>query len=148
MSKKIFEQNNKTIKSAIANFKKSVSEGFQKGMENLLDYAVQYALDSHDEGHQQHLQQGDSYGWALYHNKKLVSYKIFSQVAKRNNALYSELKNVEIPSPKCWCGVVMAGMDPISYFSADYELNILALTKEEIQANFYSYFKPYMKNGT
>ena len=146
MDKKLYEQNKKTIKEAVAKFRENAEGVFEKGMADLLDNAVQFALDSHDEGHQQHLKQGDSYGWALFRGKKMVRYKIFSQVANKKNAMYHAMKSVDVPGSKTWCGVIMAGMTPVGYFSTDYELNIFALTKEEIKTKFDSYFKPYMKS--
>lgn len=136
------ETNKKVIEAAIKHFKEQTNVCFQKGMEDLLDAAVEFALASHDEGHQQHLIQGDSYGWALFRNKQFVSYKIFSRVRKKENELLQEMKTIQPPSSKCWCGVIMAGMQPVGYFSIDYELNIFELTKDEIKANFNRYFKP------
>lgn len=139
------EANRKVIDSTVKQFKQSANIVFQKGMEDMLNYAVEFALHSHDEGHQQHLIQGDSYGWGLFHNSRLVSYKIVSQVSKKKNQLLSAIRSVNVPNTKSWCGVIMAGMSPMGYFSTDYEIEILELTKDEIRANFSRYFKPFMQ---
>lgn len=135
------KENKATIKSAFKAFRQSANEQFKMGMRNLLEAAVEYALVNHDERHQSHLKAGDSYGWILYHNGRQVGIHIISKGSEIKGNTKTEIKDIPVPKDG-WVGVVMAGMVPESYFAVDYEEQILALTADDIRANYKRYFKP------
>lgn len=135
------KNNKETINNAFKCFRKANNEQFKMGMRDLLEAAVKYALVNHDENHQSHLKAGDSYGWILYHNGKQVGIHIISKGNEIKGDTRAEIKGISVPNYG-WVGVVMAGLVPESYFAVDYEEQILALTADDIRANYHRYFKP------
>jgi len=137
-------------------------------MIELLQAAVAQALAEHDNQHQNHLTSKDTYGWALYHNGRLVEievdgkrgvtghirtkfltkliqfydYETESGYTLSEGNTYRLLRGVT-PNSDGWYGIVMAGMTAGKlYFSLDYEADVLQrtvyITRSEI---FPSVFK-------
>ena len=115
--------NDKTIENAFARLSGSYGKSVQEGMRRMLDMGMEYALLSHDQQHRKHVENGDSYGWAMWHDGSVVETR------------------VRPPSSSGWCGVIMAAMQPRYWFSLDYENDILNMTAAELRANFHKYFK-------
>lgn len=111
------ETNSQTISAAFARLRQSSEDRFRIGMERLLDFAVQAALEHHDDSHQQHLLLGDTYGWVLFHNGVEISRSV---VGSGDGDVSSRLTEVS-HTTKGWCGIVMAGMQPMGYFNFLYE---------------------------
>ena len=77
----------------------------------------------------------------LVHNHRIKEIAVVSTANNKGRAtkqLRAKLK--ELPQ-KGWVGVVMAGLDPASYFSLEYEEKMLTYSKRVTQINFSQYFK-------
>lgn len=133
--------NEQVIKNALARLKSVKDEVIRQGMYGLLEDAVQIALDAHDEKHQSHIEIGDTYGWMLVHNRKIEEIAVVAtdnNIGKATKKLRASLKNL----PKeGWVGVVMAGLEPTSYFSVVYEMGMLDYSLQITKQNFNQYFK-------
>lgn len=137
-------KNEQIIKATVSQFRAKSEMAFRNGMTNLLREATKYALEAHDLEHQRHPSSGDDYGWVLFHKGVYVDSEIYTpQGGVEMLGIHKVLRKVDIPT-RGWVGVIMAHMKPMGYFSTDYEIEILELTKDEIRANFSRYFKPFM----
>ena len=133
--------NKLTIKNAFARLMATKDEVVEAGMYDLLENAVHIALQAHNEQHQNHIEIGDTYGWMLVHNHRIKEIAVVSTANNKGRAtkqLRAKLK--ELPQ-KGWVGVVMAGLDPASYFSLEYEEKMLTYSKRVTQINFSQYYK-------
>ena len=163
-------KNNQTIDKAIASFVKRGDEIILGGMCELLTDAVNYALSIHDDEHQQHLEIGDTYGWALVREGKVVAMEIDGHrtmferaIAKTKRFFEHHYDSMDNPKLKYregqtarslrekasqvtkrgYVGIVMAGMKAThTWFSVDYESGILLDTSSNIEKKFKTYFKP------
>lgn len=109
-------------------------------MFNLLEDAVQIALDLHDANHQAHIEIGDTYGWVLIHNGNIEELAVVSTPQNEGRATEQLRKKARWINKKGWVGIVMAGLEPANYFSVTYESNLLYYTLQDIRQNFYQYF--------
>lgn len=111
----------------------------ENALRTVLDKAVPFALQAHDEFHQHHLDMGDTYGWMIAHDGEIIDMKTFSGRYEEGDIRY-QLETCDIPQ-KGWVGVVMAGMQPSSYFAVDYEVSVLDDTIEMTKPLFRSLFR-------
>lgn len=125
------ENNSKVISAAFARLRQSSEVRFRMGMELLMDYAMNAALENHDDRHQQHLVMGDTYGWIIFHDGVEVSRKV---LGSGDGDVSSRLGAVN-HFGKGWCGVLMAGMAPMGYFNVLYEFVPLRQTIEDLKQN-------------
>lgn len=135
------KRNEQTIKNAFARFRQAKDEVIRSGMYALLEDAVQVALEAHDEKHQSHIELGDTYGWMLLHNGRIEEIAVVAtdnNVGKATDKLRRQASKV---SKNGWVGVVMAGMEPASFFTVIYEIGILDYTVQVTKYNFFQYFK-------
>lgn len=133
--------NEQIIKNAFARLKLTKDEVIKAGMYGLLEDAVQIALDAHDEKHQSHIELGDTYGWMLVHNHKIVELAVVSTQDNRGKATRQLRATLKDLPDKGWVGVVMAGMEPAEYFTVIYEVGIIDFTVQMTKQNFFEYFK-------
>ena len=73
------DSNDKVIGQAFKELIRDEESLIIRGMSQLLSDAMVFALESHDEGHINHLSIGDSYGWALVRDGKIVILNINGQ---------------------------------------------------------------------
>lgn len=131
-----------TINNAFARLIKTKDKVIELGMYNLLENAVHVALEAHNAEHQLHLEIGDTYGWMLVHNHKVIEIVAVATDDNRGDVtkqLMSKLR--DLPNTG-WAGVVMAGLNPASYFSVRYELGTLEHARTITLLNFFQFFKP------
>lgn len=133
--------NDKTIENSFARLSGSYGKSVQEGMRRMLDMGMEYALLSHDQQHRKHVENGDSYGWAMWHDGSVVETRVRAKSGKEEASVDSGLRTMKPPSSSGWCGVIMAAMQPRYWFSLDYENDILNMTAAELRANFHKYFK-------
>lgn len=132
--------NEQKIKNAFARFQINKDERIRSGMYGLLEDAVQFALDIHDERHQSHIEIGDTYGWMLVHNHRIEEISVVATADNRGKATKKlRAKLAKLPS-KGWIGVVMAGLRPAKYFSVTYEVGIINRTAQMTKQLFNQYF--------
>lgn len=136
------QANEKTIQDAFARLVKNKDEIIRAGMYGLLEDAVQTALAAHNEMHQMHIEIGDTYGWMLVHNGKIEEIVVEANSENQGNASEMLRNQLSKLPKKGWVGVVMAGMQPASYFSITYELGTLEYARNVTLVNFFQYFKP------
>ena len=142
MSKKasLRKANNDVINKAFRRLTMTKDETIRAAMYGILEDAVQYALQIHDDSHPEHVAIGDTYGWMLVHDHKIQEIAVVSTSNNRGEVtdlLRNYLK--ELPA-KGWAGVVMAGMAKPSFFSIRYEEKILDETVQITRQNFFEYF--------
>lgn len=135
------KQNERVIKNALAKLRADREEVIRSIMYGLLEDAVQIALDAHNERHQSHIELGDTYGWMLLHNGKIEELMVVSTDDNRGKAT-KQLKMIALKKilSRGWKGVVMAGLEPASYFSVNYELGMLDYSMQMTAENFSKYF--------
>lgn len=134
------KRNDRVIENAFALMSAFKDETIRAGMYGLLEDAVQYALEIHDERHRSHIEIGDTYGWMLVHNHRIEEISVVATADNRGKAskqLRSKL--AKLPS-KGWVGVVMAGLRPANYFSVTYEVGIINKTAQMTRQRFSQYF--------
>lgn len=132
--------NEQIIRNAFARLKAQKEETIRSGMYGLLEDAVKFALDIHDERHQSHIEIGDTYGWMLVHNHRIEEISVVATADNRGKAtkmLRSKL--AKLPA-KGWIGVVMAGLKPANYFLVSYEVGIINNTAQMTRQMFTRYF--------
>ena len=133
-------QNKQTIKNNFQYLRNMRDEVVRNGMYNLLEDAVQIALELHDENHQAHIEIGDTYGWVLIHNGNIEELAVVSTPQNEGRATEQLRKKARWINKKGWVGIVMAGLEPANYFSVTYESNLLYYTLQDIRQNFFQYF--------
>lgn len=133
------DRNSQTITAAFTRFRQTTDERFRIGMERLLGFAVQAALEHHDDRHQNHSLLGDTYGWVLFHDGVEVSRNI---VGHGDGDVTERLGTVP-HWDQGWCGIVMAGMNPVGYFDVIYEFVPMRKAIADLKQNGLSssYFK-------
>lgn len=115
-------ENNRRITKAFTLVKTDIKASIENAMRQMLNLGVDYCLNAHDASHQNHLQMGDSYAWMLIHNGRKVDSKIYAQGATPQGNATKALAKVRRSLPrKGWVGIVLAGVEPITYFSLRYE---------------------------
>lgn len=134
------ENNINTIKSAFARIKDNKDISIENAITTILEAGVTIALDLHDTFHQNHIENGDSYGYAVWHNGELIKTKVWSE-KESPASVRSALTSYGSPSSIGWCGIVMAGMNPSEYYKFDYENDILNMTVSQVEQDFKKYFK-------
>ena len=138
------EQNSKVIAQAFATATKRMNESIQIGFEELLEAGMEYCLNYHGNRHQHHLEMDDAYGWMLLYNGAEVRKRIYGHPGGEKSNASEALDKVKGSCPSTgWCGVVLAGMEPINYFMVSKEFGIMRNSIRDIKAeNFDEYFKP------
>ena len=141
MAKGYKRQNEKVIKNAFGRFMKSEETIIRIGMIQLLSDAVKTALELHDERHQAHITYGDTYGWMLVRNGKIVKIEVEAKGERVGDASQM-LRSYAGKVPNTgWVGIVMAGLHPANFFKVSYEKGILENTIQITRQNFFQYFK-------
>jgi hypothetical protein len=79
-------KNEKVIAKAFERLAASKESSLRKGMYQLLDDAMNTALELHDETHQSHIELGDTYGWMLVINGTIDKIKVKSEGDKVGQA--------------------------------------------------------------
>lgn len=136
------KQNDAIINRLFKALPKAVDKSVGEAYEKLLDDGVQYCLDAHASG-MMHLVSGDSYGWVLLHNGREVKRRIFAENGPSMGNATKELDRVRHHLPKTgWAGVVLAGMEPASYFMLTAEFYYMRSGISKLSGrNFNKYFK-------
>lgn len=134
-------RNETAIKNGFARLTEIKDRTIRRGMFEVLENAVQVALDAHNESHQKHIEIGDTYGWMLVHNGAVEDMAVVSTEKNEGTATEQLLAMASRVPKKGWVGVVMAGLQPASYFSIVYEAKMLEYAKQVTHFNFFQFFK-------
>ena len=134
-------RNNKTIKKAFAGLQHNKHNHLVAGLKGLLQDAVMLIYEQHRiDGHLNHLEYGDTYGWALYYNGQLIEKKINTGSRISDFSVSDELES-RIAASKGYVGVVMAGMVPGVFFWTEHEEKYLELTADIIATEYLRFFQ-------
>lgn len=116
------ESNRKAIENAFTVSRTRMNENITAGFVELLNAGVAYCLSEHDVQHQRHLETGDSYGWVLLYNGSEVGRRIYAEGRTAEGNAGRALDKVKSSCPATgWVGVVLAGVEPATYFNVKYE---------------------------
>lgn len=137
------EQNNKAIEDAVAKALLNVNDSIRRGMEELLDMGVRFCLANHDQVHSRHKHQKEGYGWILMHDGQEVSRWVMQGMGESGNA-GEALDRVKSRSTQGWVGIVLAGLEPATYFNVMYEFIPMREAIRDIRhyGDFANIFKP------
>ena len=136
-------KNNKTIEDAFKRLRSSKGRRINDGLISMLDDAVKYALELHEQRYlPNHLEQGDSYGWAFGYGGVLIDMKVNvgpndADPKRVSDTLESIIKR---HTTDRYVGVVMAGMEHHSYYVDEWEISILEDTMDMLAGDFEKYF--------
>lgn len=133
-------RNNAVIGKAFSRLSKSKDSVIEKGMKDLLESAMLYAIGAHDQNHWFHKSTADTYGWMLLHDGVGVAHKV-NEGRHGEGQAYASLMAVsrEVPQ-KGWVGVLLAYMGKPMYFVVEYEEEILWATRNVTKENFRLFF--------
>lgn len=135
------KRNDKTIMKAFNGLQHNKHNHLIAGMKGLLQDAVMFIYEQHRvDGHMNHLEYGDTYGWALYYNGQMIDKKINSGPEVSDFSVSDELDS-RIAASKGYVGVIMAGMNPAAFFWEKHEIPYMELTADMIAAEYLRFFQ-------
>lgn len=128
------QDNNKKIRNAFDKASKIAMQRELFSMIALLEYGVNQCLRHHDPDHQNHLNDGDSYGYILLKDGRELKRRIYSGNGDAEANANSALDKVKGYCPTTgWCGVVLAGMLPYEYFKVSHEIRFMYDAMKDIR---------------
>lgn len=141
-------RNERAIRKGFSRLSADKDKVIEDGMSRLLKMGMDFAISQHDHNHFGHRINDNSYGWALVRDHNVVRLGVNGGRHGHGDA-EDQLQNAAKSITKSgWVGIILASMmlqfgrrKPI-YFEIDYEMDVLELTKKEIESNFSDYFKP------
>lgn len=134
-------RNNKTITKAFNGLQHNKHNHLVAGLKGLLQDAVMFIYEQHRiDGHTNHLEYGDTYGWALYYNGQMIYKKINTGPYVSDFSVSDELES-RIAASKGYVGVIMAGMNPAAFFWEKHEIPYMELTADMIAAEYLRFFQ-------
>lgn len=140
-------KNNKTIENAFRRFAANEAFAITDGIKALMDAAVMHALRVHEERYlHNHLETGDSYGWAVGRQGQCIAMKVnqWDDLPNTNAKITNKLREMAerlSSSKNKYVGIVMAGMKPASYYNVEFEEDVLDDTMHMIESDFDRYFQ-------
>lgn len=141
------KRNEATISKAFNGLKHNEHQLMISALKGILDAAVVFALQRHEEMYlHNHLETGDSYGWALGYQGECIAIKVttWEDLPTTNLGITQTLTDLvcSLSSSKDkYVGVVMAGMEPTEYYNLMMEEMVLADTKDFVASDFDRYFQ-------
>jgi hypothetical protein len=140
------QQNAKTIENAFRRLATTEALVVVNGLKAILDAAVVYALRVHEERYlHNHLETGDSYGWALGRQGQCIAIKVTqwddlpTTDASITKTLTRMAEDLSTGKDK-YIGIVMAGMKPDNFYNAEFEEEVLDDTINMVAGDFDRYF--------
>jgi hypothetical protein len=140
-------KNQKTIENAFRRFASNEGNAIVGGLKALLDAAVVYALQVHEERYlYNHLETGDSYGWAIGRQGQCIAIKVtqWEDLPSTDVGITEKLKSMaeSLSSGKIhkYIGIVMAGMKPKGFYNIEIEEDVLYETIHMVETDFDRYF--------
>lgn len=133
-------KNEQTIRRAFSDFAIDKHKRVLEGLEGLMRDAVMFIYEQHRvDGHENHLEYGDTFGWAIYHNGQLLKKKVNTGTQISDFSVSDELE-ARLANSKGYVGIVMAGMDPKTIFWYSHEEKYFEVAKDMIMAEFDRFF--------
>lgn len=134
-------ENGSIIGGAFSRLRRNAQESIRAALALLLEDAAGYALGIHDSGHQGHIRNGDNYAWMIVHDGAEVARWVKAASGEYGGADDMLDRIRPTLSPTGWVGVLMAGMQPESYYAVDYEIGIMEEVADLTPDLFRRYFK-------
>lgn len=133
-------KNEQTIRRAFSDFAIDKHKRVLEGLEGLMRDAVLFIYEQHRvDGHENHLEYGDTFGWAIYYNGQLLKKKVNTGMEISDFSVSDELE-ARLANSKGYVGIVMAGMDPKTVFWYSHEEKYFEVAKDMIMAEFDRFF--------
>lgn len=133
-------KNEQTIRRAFSDFAIDKHKRVLEGLEGLMRDAVMFIYEQHRvDGHENHLEYGDTFGWAIYYNGQLLKKKVNTGTQISDFSVSDELE-ARLANSKGYVGIVMAGMDPKTVFWYSHEEKYFEVAKDMIMAEFDRFF--------
>lgn len=133
-------KNEQTIRRAFSDFAIDKHKRVLEGLEGLMRDAVMFIYEQHRvDGHENHLEYGDTFGWAIYYNGQLLKKKVNTGTQISDFSVSDELE-ARLANSKGYVGIVMAGMDPKTIFWYSHEEKYFEVAKDMIMAEFDRFF--------
>jgi hypothetical protein len=133
-------KNEQTIRRAFSDFAIDKHKRVLEGLEGLMRDAVMFIYEQHRvDGHENHLEYGDTFGWAIYYNGQLLRKKVNTGMEISDFSVSDELE-ARLANSKGYVGIVMAGMDPKTIFWYSHEEKYFEVAKDMIMAEFDRFF--------
>lgn len=133
-------KNEQTIRRAFSDFAIDKHKRVLEGLEGLMRDAVMFIYEQHRvDGHENHLEYGDTFGWAIYYNGQLLKKKVNTGMQISDFSVSDELE-ARLANSKGYVGIVMAGMDPKTIFWYSHEEKYFEVAKDMIMAEFDRFF--------
>jgi hypothetical protein len=133
-------KNEQTIRRAFSDFALYKHMRVLEGLEGLMRDAVMFIYEQHRvDGHENHLEYGDTFGWAIYYNGQLLKKKVNTGMEISDFSVSDELE-ARLANSKGYVGIVMAGMDPKTIFWYSHEEKYFEVAKDMIMAEFDRFF--------
>lgn len=133
-------KNEQTIRRAFSDFAIDKHKRVLEGLEGLMRDAVMFIYEQHRvDGHENHLEYGDTFGWAIYYNGQLLKKKVNTGTQISDFSVSDELE-ARLANSKGYVGIVMAGMDPKTVFWYKHEDKYFEVAKDMIMAEFNRFF--------
>lgn len=133
-------KNEQTIRRAFSDFAIDKHKRVLEGLEGLMRDAVMFIYEQHRvDGHENHLEYGDTFGWAIYYNGQLLKKKVNTGKEISDFSVSDELE-ARLANSKGYVGIVMAGMDPKTIFWYHHEEKYFEVAKDMIMAEFDRFF--------
>lgn len=133
-------KNEQTIKRAFSDFALNKHYRVLEGLEGILRDAVMFIYEQHRvDGHTNHIETGDTFGWAIYYNGQLLKKKVNTGMQVSEFSVSEELES-RLANSKGYVGIVMAGMDPTTIFWYKHEEEYFEIAKDMIMAEYDRFF--------
>lgn len=134
-------RNERTIDKAFSGLIHNKHQHLIAGLKGLLEDAIKFIYEQHIvDGHTNHLEYGDTYGWAIYYNGVMLEKKINTGPYISDFSVSDELSS-RIAASSGYVGIVMAGMNPTQFFWHKHEIPYMELTMDMIASEFYRFFE-------
>jgi hypothetical protein len=135
------ERNNKIIMKAFNGLRNNKHQHLVSGLKGILNDAVLFIYEQHRvDGHENHIEYGDTYGWALYYKGQMLEKKINVGPQISDMSVSEELES-RIAASTGYVGIIMAGMDPRTFFFENHETKYLENAMAMIAAEFPRFFQ-------
>lgn len=142
--------NDRKIKAGFKRFGLLKDIIIENGMRRLMNDAMLATLANHDHDHWFHKSTDNSYGWLVLHNGAHVDHRTNTGRHGEGDA-YAELMRASESAPKNgWVGILLADMGEVRdhgkqklyIFHLEYEIDLLNITRADVENQFHTYFKP------
>ena len=135
-------KNDKVINDAFVKMNLYKHRRAIEGLRGLLDDAVRYIFELHEiDGHEAHLDTGDTYGWAIGWNGMLIDMKITTGENPSDSFSVEDALKAMIPQTEAYTGIIMAGMSPSHWFWFKHEEKYQEEAKDMIMAEIFRFFQ-------